>query len=364
MNKFNWNGLRNLLTLIFGAGGFGLSAIFPTINPFVGAGIGLWVRAILDYFWPADGNKPDWVNATRNFLTFVCATGDVFHTYFMFIPPGLSVTLAIWARSLSDSFLTDKIFSNWPNNFKANWPNSLRNLLSGIFVSADALHSFLPFLKPGIGASLSLLVRSGMDQMWPAVPVTVAPVSALPADPGNSTSGGSNVKSLSWLVGFLLFAALATPGFCGWDVPRSNFVGPQKVGVSLDLPALGGVAGVLVPAVSLGSQIGTLNPAYGFSVDEAFILCNLVNTTTQTTHLSSILGVQGGLFVDAGPWINNNFNSPVQVKAEAGLIGPDLGAGLVEGVLATWDFNTGERKILVNANLNMDFANNLIKRIF
>lgn len=100
--EMNLNTLRNLLTVIFGVGGVGLNAIFPNINPALGAGIGLWVRAILDLAWTKDGLTKDWKNTLRNFLTLILASGDVLHSYLPFVPVGLGSTLALVVRATMD----------------------------------------------------------------------------------------------------------------------------------------------------------------------------------------------------------------------------------------------------------------------
>lgn len=98
----NLNSLRNFLTIIFGVGGVGISAIFPNINPVLGLALGLWVRAIMDEFWPATGIVKDWKNSLRNLLTVLLASGDVFHTYLPFLPAGTCATLSLILRAVMD----------------------------------------------------------------------------------------------------------------------------------------------------------------------------------------------------------------------------------------------------------------------
>ena len=107
--SMNANSLRNLLTVIFGVGGMGLSPFFPNLNPMYSLVAALWVRAAMDEFWPATGITKNWKNSLRNFLTIIVASGDV-------------------------------------------------------------LHQYLPFMKPGACVTLSLMIRAGMDQLWPATP--------------------------------------------------------------------------------------------------------------------------------------------------------------------------------------------------
>ena len=113
--SMNANSLRNLLTVVFGVGGVGLTPFFPHLNPMWGITIALWVRAGMDQFWPASGITKDWKNSLRNFLTVLVASGEVFH-------------------------------------------------------------QFLPFLPVGSCASASLLIRAAMDQVWPAVTSGPVPV--------------------------------------------------------------------------------------------------------------------------------------------------------------------------------------------
>lgn len=102
MFSMNLNSLRNLLTLVFGVGGIGLNAIFPHLNPMWGVVIALWVRAGMDQFWPASGITTDWKNSLRNFLTVLVASGEVLHQYLPFMPPASCVTLSLMIRAGMD----------------------------------------------------------------------------------------------------------------------------------------------------------------------------------------------------------------------------------------------------------------------
>lgn len=102
MFSMNLNSLRNLLTVVFGVGGIGLNAIFPHLNPMWGVVIALWVRAGMDQFWPASGITTDWKNSLRNFLTVLVASGEVLHQYLPFMPPASCVTISLMIRAGMD----------------------------------------------------------------------------------------------------------------------------------------------------------------------------------------------------------------------------------------------------------------------
>jgi hypothetical protein len=103
MNNSQMGILRNLLTVIFGMGGVGLSAIIPNISPVLGAVIGLWVRAAMDYFWPANGQVTDWKSNLRNFLTVLVASGEGLHAYIPVIPVGVCASLSLVLRAVMDA---------------------------------------------------------------------------------------------------------------------------------------------------------------------------------------------------------------------------------------------------------------------
>ena len=105
---------------------------------------------------------------------------------------------------------------------------------------------------------------------------------------------------------------------------------------------------VLIPTASLGFGVGDSTPSYGYSGAYDLILCNVApGDTPGTASLTPYLGIGGAIYVDMGQWINSGLQEPVLADGGINLIGPQIN-GLVPSGQMVWNFQTGERKTIIN----------------
>jgi hypothetical protein len=184
------------------------------------------------------------------------------------------------------------------------------------------------------------------------------------AAPGQTPSSTPSVqlhiaklKAMLKMVMLILAASsLFAPSAFAWDVQSKALVqnkDANRVGVSYSMtaPSSPEVDGILMPTASIAmnpfADLGT--PSYGYTVDEALLIARVSDASGGHVNVSNIFGATAGFYSDLYPLIKGS--GPWIVKGELGVIGPDMGTGVVPGVQAVYDFASGDRQVLVNLNI-------------
>ena len=159
---------------------------------------------------------------------------------------------------------------------------------------------------------------------------------------------------------FALLVVLAVNGCVGsafaWEVPgkpfKANYLlaGAMNKGIA---PSQAGENGAyFMPISGLGlSPSGT--SSYGFNVGEDLVFGHVVAIDATTANMTPWFGFGAGLFADFAPLITSNLADSPVILGSINVIGPQF-EGVVPGAFASLNFQTGERRILVNSNIPLD----------
>jgi len=167
---------------------------------------------------------------------------------------------------------------------------------------------------------------------------------------------------------FVAFTFLAAPAHADWLVKAKSLSTVTKTGAirygavlpsGLDENDL-----ILLPTAALGLGVGDIKNSYGFSAAYGLLWCHVKGVDATHSTLTPYLGVGAAVFVDAGPWLTSDLKNPIQARFGINVIGPEL-VGIVPSVMQTWDWRTGERRIVVNANVPFGlFSDATLLRLF
>jgi hypothetical protein len=175
---------------------------------------------------------------------------------------------------------------------------------------------------------------------------------------------------LKMVVLLLAASALFAPGAFAWDIQSKALVqnkDANRVGMSyfMTAPSSPEVDGILMPTASIAmnpfADLGA--PSYGYTVDEALLIARVSDAGGGHVNVSNIIGATAGFYSDLYPLIKGS--GPWIVKGELGVIGPDIGTGVVPGVQAVYDFAGGEKQVLVNLNIPIGvFEEDTVVKLF
>lgn len=211
-------------------------------------------------------------------------------------------------------------------------------------------HQSLAAIMGTIGVALLSVASNVINTDITKIPTVASIPGSVPA---------SAAKLILLLVGF---SVLCSPASAGWEV---SLPAPKQLTLAkLSLGGPGQLGGILMPTANIAALPGE-NPSYGFSFAEAFVLGNITPGSAAGQYsISPYIGIGAALYVDFAPWIQSDFDQPVIARGGVEVIGPDMGAGIVEGVEAVYDFKTGARIGLLTGSIAFDSSDVLGIRVF